>query len=103
MLVIDKETRVGAQQSSHNIGGLYAGLCCPPGSLKARHARAGKGAIEGHKQRALANGIPGVEELRVVQLAEREPHVIGRSEQARTPSSRAAVKGTDAATSRSET
>ncbi|MCX2730815.1 L-2-hydroxyglutarate oxidase [Saccharopolyspora sp. NFXS83] len=39
--VLEKESAVGAHQTGHNSGVLHSGLYYPPGSAKARFARAG--------------------------------------------------------------
>jgi len=36
LAVLDKETKVAAHQTSHNIGVIHSGLYYKPGSLKAR-------------------------------------------------------------------
>jgi (S)-2-hydroxyglutarate dehydrogenase len=46
VVVVDREDRVAAHQSSHNSGVLHAGLYYPPGSAKARWCRRGKEALE---------------------------------------------------------
>jgi L-2-hydroxyglutarate oxidase len=46
VVVVDKETEVGAHQSSHNSGVVHAGVYYTPGSLKARLCRQGKAALE---------------------------------------------------------
>jgi L-2-hydroxyglutarate oxidase LhgO len=53
--VLDKETRVGRHQSSHNSGVLHSGVYYTPGSLKARLCRQGKAAVEDF---AAQHGIP---------------------------------------------
>ena len=105
VLVIDRKTRVGAHQSSHNNVALHAGLYYAPDSLKVRLSRTGKVAMEvfaavhgipversgkvvavdeaevprfeALKQRALANGVQGLEELDIGRLTEFKPHVLG--------------------------
>jgi (S)-2-hydroxyglutarate dehydrogenase len=46
VVVLEREDRVAAHQSSHNSGVLHAGLYYPPGSAKARWCRQGKVALE---------------------------------------------------------
>ena len=103
--LIDKEPRWAAHQTGHNSGVLHSGLYYPPGSGKARFARAGAEAMyefcaehgiavertgkvvvaTGEEQlpklaelarRGTANGVR-LTELGPAQLREREPHVRG--------------------------
>jgi (S)-2-hydroxyglutarate dehydrogenase len=46
VVVLEREDRVAAHQSSHNSGVLHAGLYYPQGSAKARWCRRGKVALE---------------------------------------------------------
>jgi L-2-hydroxyglutarate oxidase len=104
--VIEKETALATHQSGHNSGVLHAGLYYAPGSLKARLCREGKAEVErfaeAHgipiercgklvvalddgelprfaalKERAVANGVPDLEEVGRERMAEIEPHVAG--------------------------
>jgi len=104
--VLDKEPRVAAHQSSHNSGVLHAGVYYKAGSLKARLCVEGKRALEDFaaahaipvercgklivavapselgrladlRDRAAANGVPGVRELTGDELRELEPNVVG--------------------------
>ena len=90
--ILEKETELATHQSGHNSGVLHAGLYYPPGSLKARLCREGKAQVEAFaethdipfercgklvvaldaseldrlaalKERAVANGVPGLEEV----------------------------------------
>jgi (S)-2-hydroxyglutarate dehydrogenase len=107
VVVVDKEDRVAAHQTGHNSGVLHAGLYYPPGSLKARLCREGKVAIERFAEehgipvercgklvvavedaelgrfdalheRAMANGVEGLEVLGPAGIRDHEPHVIGK-------------------------
>lgn len=106
IIVVEKEAELATHQSGHNSGVLHAGLYYAPGSLKATLCREGKAAMEafaaGHaipiercgklvvaldesemprfaalKQRAIANGVPGLEELGPERLKDIEPHAAG--------------------------
>lgn len=108
LMVLEREDRVAAHQSSHNSGVLHAGLYYRPGSLKARLCRAGKQELEDFAaehgipvrrvgkvvvatrqeevgrllallDRGRANGVPGLRLLDRPALAEVEPHVAGRA------------------------
>ena len=46
ILVIEKESEVGAHQTGHNSGVLHSGIYYKPGSLKALNCRTGKQAME---------------------------------------------------------
>lgn len=46
IVVLEKESSVGAHQSGHNSGVLHSGIYYVPGSLKAINCRAGKLAME---------------------------------------------------------
>jgi L-2-hydroxyglutarate oxidase len=46
VIVIDKEDRVAAHQSSHNSGVLHTGIYYRPGSIRATNCRAGKLAMQ---------------------------------------------------------
>ena len=55
VVVLDKEDRIAAHQSSHNSGVVHAGVYYKPGSLKARLCVEGKAALE---RFAEAHGVP---------------------------------------------
>jgi L-2-hydroxyglutarate oxidase LhgO len=106
LALLEKESELGTHQTGHNSGVLHAGLYYPPGSRKARLCREGKAAIEafadehgipyelcgklvvaidggelerlaGIKERAVANGVEGLEEVGSERLREIEPHAAG--------------------------
>jgi L-2-hydroxyglutarate oxidase LhgO len=104
--ILEKEQELASHQSGHNSGVLHAGLYYAPGSLKARLCREGKVALEAFaaahdipfehcgklvvaldeteldrlaalRERALANGVPGLEEVGPERIRELEPHAAG--------------------------
>lgn len=104
--VLERELRLGAHQSGHNSGVVHAGLYYVPGSAKARLCREGKALLEAFcaargipiafhgklvvaldeselprlatlRERALANGVDGLEEVGAERLREIEPHAAG--------------------------
>jgi (S)-2-hydroxyglutarate dehydrogenase len=104
--VLEKEPELATHQTGHNSGVLHAGLYYAPGSLKARLCREGKAALEAFaaahdipfercgklvvavdedemarladlRDRATANGTPGLEEVDAARISEIEPHVAG--------------------------
>lgn len=106
LVVLEKERELATHQSGHNSGVLHAGLYYAPGSLKARLCREGKAAVEAFatehdipfercgklviardaselprfealRERAAANGVPGLEVVGPERLREIEPHAVG--------------------------
>ena len=106
LALLEKESGVAGHQTSHNSGVLHAGLYYAPGSKKALLCREGKAALEKFaaergipfercgklvvaldaselprlaaiKERAAANGVPGVEEVGPERIRELEPHAAG--------------------------
>jgi L-2-hydroxyglutarate oxidase LhgO len=106
IVILEKEADLAMHQSGHNSGVLHAGLYYAPGSLKATLCREGKAAMEAFagrhaipiercgklvvaldegelprfaalKERAIANGVPGLEEVGPERIAEIEPHAAG--------------------------
>lgn len=106
LAVLEKEPAVARHQTGHNSGVVHAGLYYAPGSLKARLCREGKRDLEAYceehaipierigklvvavdagelpaltslRERALANEVPGLEEVGPERMAEIEPHAVG--------------------------
>ena len=106
VLVLEKESRVGQHQSSHNSGVIHSGIYYPPGSLKAKlcvegaramvefcrehgipHQVCGKVIVATHEEelprleelrrRGEANGLTGVQSIGPEQLQEIEEHACG--------------------------
>ena len=106
LAILEKEPALATHQSGHNSGVLHAGLYYAPGSLKARLCREGKALVEefaaAHgiavrypgklviafedselprlehiRQRATANGVPGLEEIGAERIRELEPTAAG--------------------------
>src|SRR3954452_17722492 len=104
--LFEKEERLASHQTGRNSGVVHAGLYYEPGSQKAVLCRRGVGLLEEFceqrgirriacgkvlvaldeverarldsiRQRALANGVPGVAIIGPEQLRELEPHVLG--------------------------
>jgi L-2-hydroxyglutarate oxidase len=105
VVVVDKEPRIAAHQSSHNSGVIHAGVYYAPGSAKAKACTAGRHAMVAYcveheiphavcgklvvatapdelaalaalEERASANGL-AVQRLDAAELREREPHAAG--------------------------
>src|ERR1700761_3160213 len=106
VVVLDKEDRIAAHQTSHNSGVVHAGLYYQPGSLKAQLCRRGMellkalceerglpydecgklvvardegevGRLREIERRATENGVPGLRWREGAQLREVEPNVVG--------------------------
>jgi L-2-hydroxyglutarate oxidase LhgO len=104
--ILEKESQLATHQSGHNSGVLHAGLYYQPGSLKARLCREGKaemeafakthgipidhcgklvvavdeselGRLDALRERAVANGVPGLENVDRERIRELEPHAAG--------------------------
>ncbi|CAN5743327.1 L-2-hydroxyglutarate oxidase [soil metagenome] len=104
--VLEKEPTVAAHQTGHNSGVVHAGLYYAPGSLKARLCAEGKRDLETYceenaipigrigklvvavdhselsalaalRERAVANEVPGLEEVGPERIRELEPHAAG--------------------------
>ena len=106
LAILEKEAELATHQSGHNSGVLHAGLYYAPGSLKARLCREGKALIEDFaarheipfercgklvvaldegelgrlaalRDRAVGNGVPGLEEVGPERILEIEPEAAG--------------------------
>jgi L-2-hydroxyglutarate oxidase LhgO len=106
LAVLEREPELGRHQSGHNSGVLHAGLYYAPGSLKATLCQEGKremeafaeahaipfehcgklvvaieedelGRFEALRERAEANGVPGLETVGPDRIRELEPHAAG--------------------------
>jgi L-2-hydroxyglutarate oxidase LhgO len=104
--IYDKEPRPAVHQTGHNSGVVHAGLYYPPGSLKATLCQRGRpmlrefcqdkglpydevgkvvvardeaarARLENLRERAIANGVPGIRSLSRQELAEIEPLAVG--------------------------
>lgn len=104
--ILEKEPELATHQTGHNSGVLHAGLYYQPGSRKARLCREGKTEIEAFaeahdipvdhcgklvvavdpselarldalRDRAVANGVPGLEVVDRERIRELEPHAAG--------------------------
>ena len=106
LILLEKEQEPATHQTGHNSGVLHAGLYYTPGSRKARLCREGKQALERFarehgipfehcgklvvaldeaelprlaaiRERAMANGVEGLEEIGRERILEIEPHAAG--------------------------
>lgn len=106
VLVLEREPRLGAHQTSHNSGVIHQGIYYAPGSLKARLCREGADALYDYcaangiaaeacgkvvvavrdadlprldelERRAAQNGVPGLRRLGPPELREVEPEATG--------------------------
>src|SRR5829696_2545425 len=106
VLVLEREARLGAHQTSHNSGVIHQGIYYAPGSLKARLCREGADALYDYcavrgipavacgklviavrdadlprldelERRATENGVPGLRRLGASELREVEPEATG--------------------------
>ncbi len=106
LLLLEKETRVGRHQSSHNSGVIHSGVYYQPGSLKAKLCVTGAAAmvnfcrehgiphqicgkvivatreeelprLQEFHRRGQANGLTGLRFLSPEELREIEPHATG--------------------------
>jgi L-2-hydroxyglutarate oxidase LhgO len=106
LVLLEKEPELASHQTGHNSGVLHAGLYYAAGSKKARLCREGKAALEEFagehgipyercgklvvalseeelprlsaiRDRALANGVGGLEEVGPERISELEPHAAG--------------------------
>jgi L-2-hydroxyglutarate oxidase LhgO len=106
IVVLDKEARVAAHQSSHNSGVVHSGLYYAPGSLKARLCLAGRDqmyafaeqrgvavercgklviatrleeipALDELERRGRANGLTGLQRIGPGGISDVEPHATG--------------------------
>lgn len=106
LALLEKEPELATHQTGHNSGVLHAGLYYAPGSAKALLCREGKAALERFarergitheqcgklvvaleegelprlaalKERGLANGVEGLEEVGPGRIREIEPHAAG--------------------------
>ena len=104
--ILEKEPELATHQTGHNSGVLHAGLYYQPGSLKARLCRDGKTQMEAFaeahdipidhcgklvvaadpselarldalRDRAVANGVPGLEVVDRDRIRALEPHAAG--------------------------
>ncbi|MGE0405029.1 MAG: L-2-hydroxyglutarate oxidase [Candidatus Korobacteraceae bacterium] len=106
LLVLEKEDRTAAHQSSHNSGVIHSGVYYRPGSLRAKLCVTGAqemlafcrkhgipydvcgkvivatqaaelSRLDELERRGKANGVPGLERIGPERLRELEPHVTG--------------------------
>lgn len=108
LIVLEKESKLGAHQTGHNSGVIHSGLYYKPGSLKAKnclegyarllqfcrengvaHEVCGKvvvatsngelSQLEMLYQRGLANSLSGIRKISSAEIKEFEPHCAGVS------------------------
>lgn len=106
LILLEKERALALHQTGHNSGVLHAGLYYAPGSRKARLCREGKAEVEKFarehdipfercgklvvaldaselerlsaiREKGMANGVPGLEEIGPERMREIEPHAAG--------------------------
>src|SRR5215204_1983425 len=106
VLVLERESRIGAHQTSHNSGVIHQGIYYAPGSLKARLCREGADALYDYcgqqgiaaepcgklvvavrdedlprldelEERSRRNGVPGLARIGPAEMREIEPEVSG--------------------------
>jgi len=106
LVLLEKEAELATHQSGHNTGVIHAGIYYRPGSHRARLCREGKAELERFasergipfercgkiivatdeselprlallRERGLANGVEGLEEIGPARIREIEPHVAG--------------------------
>ena len=106
VVVLEREDRLGAHQTSHNSGVIHQGIYYAPGSLKARLCREGADALYDYcaeqgipaepcgklvvavrdadlprlddlEERGRRNGVPGLERVGPAEMREIEPEVAG--------------------------
>ena len=106
VLVLEREDRIGAHQTSHNSGVIHQGIYYAPGSLKARLCREGADALYAYcaaqgvpaqacgkvvvavrdadlprldelERRSRENGVPGLRRVGPAELREIEPAAAG--------------------------
>lgn len=106
LILLEREQRLGAHQTTHSSGVIHAGIYYAPGSLKARlcvegardlYAYCDERGIEARRdgklivatgeselsrleeleRRGVANGVPGLRRLRGDEIPEIEPHARG--------------------------
>lgn len=106
LLVLEREDRIAAHQTSHNSGVVHAGIYYAPGSLKAQLCTEGRNKLYAYcdehgvayekcgkliiardaselaalnelERRGRENGVPGLRRLTSAEIPEIEPHAVG--------------------------